>query len=112
MKRIPRSLRHASRAFSTDAAPRVPHPYKFHLGASWAGKPADDMARRARARHPGFPSNTPLGAWRDEMLARHKAVQSQHAGEDFYFIQEVRGTVICAYPLTRRAGTDARRFGR
>lgn len=64
----------------------VTRPYTFHIGASWAGKPEDPSAKRKVP----FPEDTLIGGWRDKMLAWPKAVQSKNAGEDFFFIQEMR----------------------
>lgn len=65
----------------------VPRPYKFHIGASWAGKPAE------RGRKPldtvPFTPDSPIGAWRDATLSRPKSVASKDAGEDFFYVQEV-----------------------
>lgn len=63
----------------------LPRPYTFHIGASWAAKP---VTPRSLIQVP-FPPDTPVGSWRDQMLARPKAVQSNSAGEDFFYIQEV-----------------------
>ncbi|KZP11994.1 hypothetical protein FIBSPDRAFT_898576 [Athelia psychrophila] len=66
----------------------VPRPYKFHIGASWAGKPAE------RGRKPldtvPFTPDSPIGAWRDATLSRPKSVASKDAGEDFFYVQEMR----------------------
>jgi len=71
----------------------VTRPYTFHIGVSWAGKPH---------RNPGsgykipFPSDGLIGSWRDQTLARPKAIKSTDAGEDFFFVQEVRlSTTSC-----------------
>lgn len=77
-----RSRRASSRLMST-----LPRPYTFHIGASWAGK-AEEQTRLKKVP---FPADGLLGTWRDQTLARPKAVKSQDAGEDFFYIQEVRG---------------------
>ncbi|TCD60591.1 hypothetical protein EIP91_009836 [Steccherinum ochraceum] len=38
-----------------------------------------------------FPSDSPIGMWRDHVLSRPKAVDGSFIGEDFYYIQEMRG---------------------
>ncbi|KAF8514031.1 phosphatase 2C-like domain-containing protein [Gautieria morchelliformis] len=66
-----------------------PRPYKFHIGASFAGKPAHphDIPKDPNA---GFVNNNPIAAWRDNMLKRPKTVQSTSAGEDFFYVQEMK----------------------
>ena len=70
-------LRHASSG---------PRPYRFHIGASWAGKPPQPGLRR---RLVPFASDSAIGAWRDDTLSRSKSVSSKDAGEDFFYVQEV-----------------------
>ncbi|KAF5357913.1 hypothetical protein D9756_001579 [Leucocoprinus leucothites] len=65
----------------------LPRPYAFHIGASWAGKLQSDLDPRFKIP---FPSEGPIGSWRDETLSRPKAVKSADAGEDFFFVQEMR----------------------
>lgn len=69
--------------FYSSIPPR--RPYTFHIGASWAGKREDNLKRIKAA----FPPDTLIGTWRDKTLSRPKAVRSQDAGEDFFFVQEV-----------------------
>jgi protein phosphatase PTC7 len=38
-----------------------------------------------------FSADSTIGSWRDKMLSRPKAVKGVDAGEDFFFVQEVRG---------------------
>ncbi|KAF8575553.1 protein serine/threonine phosphatase 2C [Ramaria rubella] len=64
-----------------------PRPFKFHIGASFAAKPAHTHDDHLKA---GFLPDSPIGLWRDNALRRTKAVQSNSAGEDFFFVQEVR----------------------
>ncbi|KAF8077955.1 phosphatase 2C-like domain-containing protein [Lyophyllum atratum] len=59
-----------------------PRPYAFHVGASWAGKPGP-----AEPLQMPFPADSPIGAWRDRMLAWPKASKSTHIGQDFFFVQ-------------------------
>ncbi|TFK29931.1 protein serine/threonine phosphatase 2C [Coprinopsis marcescibilis] len=73
-----------TRRYSTTVAKR---PYTFHIGASWAGKAEDPVIA---ANKVPFPSDTLVGSWRDKMLARTKNVRSKDAGEDFFFVQEMR----------------------
>ena len=65
-----------------------PRPYKFHIGASFAGKPAHphDIPKNLNA---GFLKSHPIALWRDNTLERRKAVKSTSAGEDFFYVQEV-----------------------
>lgn len=70
-------LRHAS---------SMPRPYRFHIGASWAGKPPEPGPRR---RYVPFASDSAVGAWRDHTLSRPKSVPGKDAGEDFFYVQEV-----------------------
>ena len=65
-----------------------PRPYKFHIGASFAGKPAHphDLPKSLGA---GFLDDSPIALWRDDALKRRKAVKSTSAGEDFFYMQEV-----------------------
>ncbi|KAH6918592.1 phosphatase 2C-like domain-containing protein [Coprinopsis sp. MPI-PUGE-AT-0042] len=69
------------------ATTTIQRPYTFHIGASWAGKPEDPVIKASKVP---FPSDTVIGAWRDKMLSRPKHVRSQDAGEDFFFVQEMR----------------------
>jgi protein phosphatase PTC7 len=71
---------------STRYTSSMPRPYRFHIGASWAGKPPEPGPKRP---HVPFPSDSVIGAWRDKTLSRPKAVPSKDAGEDFFHVQEV-----------------------
>jgi protein phosphatase PTC7 len=64
----------------------IPRPYTFHIGASWAGKTGES----SKVKKVPFPSDGVVGAWRDRTLSRPKMVKSDDAGEDFFYIQEVR----------------------
>jgi protein phosphatase PTC7 len=64
----------------------LPRPYRFHIGASWAGKPPEPGSKR---QHVPFASDSAVGAWRDKTLSRPKTVFSKDAGEDFFYMQEV-----------------------
>jgi protein phosphatase PTC7 len=67
-------------------ASSAPRPYKFYIGASWAGKPPEPGPKRLQVP---FASDSLVGAWRDKTLARPKTVLSKDAGEDFFYVQEV-----------------------
>ncbi|EED84184.1 predicted protein [Postia placenta Mad-698-R] len=51
----------------------LPRPYRFHVGASWAGKPPDPQARRIKTKP--FRADSEVGS---------------HVGEDFFYVQEMR----------------------
>jgi hypothetical protein len=85
----------------------VKRPYEFHIGCSYAGKPEDPTDK---LRKVPFPEDTLIGGWRDKMLAWPKGVPFNTAGEDFFFVQEVRIASISrehrrvgARPLSVRA---------
>ncbi len=80
----------SERAQTTQAlspATRTSRPYAFHIGASWAGKVNRDFDQSFKVP---FPGDSLIGSWRDKLLSRPKAVKSIDAGEDFFFVQEVR----------------------
>ncbi|KAF5380829.1 hypothetical protein D9615_003946 [Tricholomella constricta] len=62
-----------------------PRPYKFHIGASWAGKPGPEEPLQMP-----FPADGIVGAWRDRTLAWPKTVKSPDIGQDFFFVQDMR----------------------
>ncbi|TDL27463.1 protein serine/threonine phosphatase 2C [Rickenella mellea] len=66
----------------------ISHPYKFHIGASWAGKPPDRL--RPKVQAPDFASTSDIAKWRAHVLSNYKNINSQHIGEDFFFVQEMR----------------------
>ncbi|KIY70893.1 protein serine/threonine phosphatase 2C [Cylindrobasidium torrendii FP15055 ss-10] len=74
--------------FSTASSPR---PYKFHLAASWAGKPT--VEEKKPIKRVPFPADHPIGKWRDQMLTRKPGTATEvwypNAGEDFFFVQEM-----------------------
>ncbi|KAF9464690.1 protein serine/threonine phosphatase 2C [Collybia nuda] len=76
-----RSRRTPSRLMST-----LPRPYTFHIGASWAGKTEE----QTKVKKIPFPADGLVGTWRDHTLSRHKMVKSDDAGEDFFYVQEMR----------------------
>ncbi|OJT06146.1 Protein phosphatase PTC7 -like protein [Trametes pubescens] len=66
----------------------LPRPYRFHVGASWAGKPHDP--RGPRVKTSPFPADSPIGKWRDTILSRPNAPAGTHIGEDFFYVQDMR----------------------
>ena len=91
VNRVP-STRFLSLAATTDpthttSSHHVKRPYEFHIGCSYAGKPEDPADK---LRKVPFPEDTLIGGWRDRMLAWPKGVPFNTAGEDFFFVQEVR----------------------
>ncbi|EMD38544.1 hypothetical protein CERSUDRAFT_113724 [Gelatoporia subvermispora B] len=77
---VPRGA--VTRAYSS-----LPRPYRFHVSASWEGKPQEP---RPRVRARPFAPDSEIGRWRDATLARHKVPAGNHIGEDFFFVQEMR----------------------
>ncbi|KIY44413.1 hypothetical protein FISHEDRAFT_77610 [Fistulina hepatica ATCC 64428] len=57
------------------------HPYTFHVGVSWSGLHAPMQP---------FPSDHPIGRWRDKVISRWKSVPGTDPGEDFWFVQEMK----------------------
>jgi hypothetical protein len=81
-----RANRPITRTYSSARHASPPsRPYQFHFGASWAAKPPE----KSRIHVP-FSSDTTVGRWRDEMLGKWKNATSRDAGEDFFFVTEVR----------------------
>lgn len=80
----------------------VARPYTFHIGASWAGKP-----KGGALLHAPWPADGLIGAWRDHTLARSHTPKARDAGEDFFFIQEVRPTLHLSNPWTSSSGAHA-----
>ncbi|EJF65839.1 protein serine/threonine phosphatase 2C [Dichomitus squalens] len=70
------------------SSPPLPRPYRFHVGASWAGKPHDP--RGPRVNTDPFPPDSPIGKWRDTTLSRPNPGAGKHIGEDFFYIQDMR----------------------
>lgn len=77
------SKRHA-RSYSSSSLPR---PYRFHVGAAWAGKPPDPRGPRVKSEP--FPPDSPIGMWRDATLSRPNPGAGKYIGEDFFYIQDV-----------------------
>lgn len=98
--RLSRSIaRYAQARFQSTAPP--PRPYKFHIGASFAGKPPHphDLPKSPNT---GFLNDNPIALWRDDTLRRRKTVESTSAGEDFFYVQEVRCRLLhCNFVLSR-----------
>ncbi|KAH0583883.1 hypothetical protein H2248_009477 [Termitomyces sp. 'cryptogamus'] len=89
-----KSLRSTRNMFSAPL-----RPYKFHIGASWAGK---NMLQSLKA--PSFPSRSDIGMWRDHTLSRAKAVNSVSAGQDFLFMQSMRNDSGIAFGVADGVG--------
>ncbi|KAJ3936848.1 MAG: phosphatase 2C-like domain-containing protein [Lentinula lateritia] len=88
-----------------------PHrPFTFHIATSWAGKPSmgDD---RVTDDQP-FPLESPIGRWREVMLDRDIGLKKkrrgkdwvQDAGEDFFYVQEMRNGSGAAFGLADGVG--------
>ncbi|TFK76454.1 protein serine/threonine phosphatase 2C [Pluteus cervinus] len=75
-------------------------PYEFHIGASWAGKP-EPPGQRPKVP---FPADGLIGAWRDKMLALRQDTLTQDAGEDFFFIQQMRDNSGVAFGVADGVG--------
>ena len=75
----------------------LPRPYRFHVGASWAGKPPDP--RGPRVKSVPFPPDSPIGKWRDLTLSRPNPGAGRHIGEDFFYIQDVSGAVVFVFDV-------------
>lgn len=81
-------------------------PYQFHIGCSYAGKPEDP---NEKLRKVPFPPDTLIGGWRDRMLAWPKSMPFKNAGEDFFFVQEVR-TLLTLITRNLNARIPVREF--
>lgn len=88
----------------------LPRPYRFHVGASWAGKPRDRRAPPLLVKP--FSPDSEIGRWRDVQLSRHYSPYGSHIGEDFFYIQEVSShwCLDCLFNLTH-AFLDAKPVG-
>ncbi|KAI0748101.1 protein serine/threonine phosphatase 2C [Daedaleopsis nitida] len=80
-----RNLCPHARTYTSSSLPR---PYRFHIGASWAGKPPDPRGPRVKSNP--FPPDSPIGKWRDATLSRPNPAAGVHIGEDFFYIQDMR----------------------
>ncbi|KAG6866906.1 hypothetical protein C0991_003821 [Blastosporella zonata] len=74
-------------------------PYKFHIGASWAGK---NISKGLKA--PPFPADSEIGAWRDHTLSRPSEIHSSSAGQDFLFVQPMRNDSGIAFGVADGVG--------
>ncbi|KAJ3545167.1 hypothetical protein NMY22_g2549 [Coprinellus aureogranulatus] len=84
--------------YSSNNRRHARRPYEFHIGCSYAGKPEDPTEK---LRKVPFPPDTLIGGWRDKMLAWPKSVPFRSAGEDFFFVQEVRNSSYAPGVSTR-----------
>ncbi|KAH9934743.1 protein serine/threonine phosphatase 2C [Fomitopsis serialis] len=75
-------LKSTRRAYSS-----LPRPYRFHVGASWAGKPPDPQMRRLKTKP--FAPDSDIGGWRDSLLDKYHSPVGNHVGEDFFYVQDV-----------------------
>ncbi|KAI0699720.1 protein serine/threonine phosphatase 2C [Cytidiella melzeri] len=66
----------------------LPRPYRFHIGASWAGKAVDPRGRQLNTKPLG--KDHPVAIWREHVLSRPNGGGGKHIGEDFFYIQEMR----------------------
>jgi len=66
----------------------LPRPYRFHVGASWAGKPKDPRDKLIKTTP--FAKDSEVARWRDHVLSRPNGSGGTHIGEDFFYIQEMR----------------------
>ncbi|PSR74921.1 hypothetical protein PHLCEN_2v9455 [Hermanssonia centrifuga] len=87
-----KSWRNHSVPPSTRAYSSLPRPYRFHTGASWAGKPAHPQDRKLNVEP--FSKDSPIGRWRDHVLSRPNGNGRMHIGEDFFYIQEMRSQAV------------------
>lgn len=67
-------------------------PFTIHVGVSFAGKPQELRAPLKKRRKNGldFPPESEIAKWRAKSLSRVKGVPTKDAGEDFFFVQEMR----------------------
>lgn len=75
-------LKTGRRAYSS-----LPRPYRFHVGASWAGKPPDPQMRRIKTKP--FPPDSEIGKWKDNIMSQYHSPVGNHVGEDFFYVQDV-----------------------
>lgn len=82
---------------TSDESTNGPRPFKVHIGVSFAGKPNEFRAPLKKRRKNGldFPPESEIAKWRAKSLARVKGVPAKDAGEDFFFVQEVRVIYCC-----------------
>ncbi|KAH9951240.1 protein serine/threonine phosphatase 2C [Amylocystis lapponica] len=81
----------------------LPRPYRFHIGASYAGKPPDPQSRRLKTK--SFAPDSEIGRWRDKTLAKYEsAAADDHIGEDFFYVQDMRNQSGVALGLADGVG--------
>ncbi|THH17808.1 hypothetical protein EW146_g3069 [Bondarzewia mesenterica] len=68
-------------------ASSTPRSYRFHVGASWLAKPPDP---RQRKKTQPFSNDSDIGMWRNQTLSRPTGGSSRGAGEDFFYVQDMR----------------------
>jgi hypothetical protein len=77
----------------------VLRPFRFHVGASWAGKPPEPMPSRRRRKgasspreqQQGFAPDSNIGRWRTSMLSRFAVgAKGRELGEDAFYVGDVR----------------------
>jgi len=85
---FPRCIHHVQVRYQSTISP--PRPFKFHIGASFAGKPDHPSRLSALQNKEGFAKDSIIGKWRDDTLKRKRTVKSTSAGEDFFFVQEMK----------------------
>jgi hypothetical protein len=119
-RRIHSHVANNARTYSTDVPGLKTRPYTFHVGVAYAGKPPARSKRRLAA----FPSDHRILEWKNEMLAYpwKTGYGPNHvrkdAGEDFYYVQEVRRqlrfsfTSIIMFMTCYLSILDARAVGR
>ncbi|KAI6108972.1 phosphatase 2C-like domain-containing protein [Pisolithus thermaeus] len=76
-------------------------PFTFHVGVSWASKPADPKITRC---HTPFPADSCIGRWRDTMLALREKNISRDAGEDFFYITQMHNASGVAFGVADGVG--------
>ncbi|KAH9001281.1 phosphatase 2C-like domain-containing protein [Lactarius akahatsu] len=87
----PRPISRASsalRTFRRTASTSMPRPYRFHVCANWLSAPPEHGMKK---RGVPFPADSPVGIWRDLSLTWPRPGNSKTPGEDFFYVQEVRG---------------------
>ncbi|TFL07583.1 phosphatase 2C-like domain-containing protein [Pterulicium gracile] len=88
-----------SSALSTQSFPR--RAYTLHIAASWAGKPVDAQTKQHAKP---FASTSEIGAWRDQTLAANNSLGVADAGEDFFYIEQMRNGSGLAFGLADGVG--------
>ncbi|KAI0065346.1 protein serine/threonine phosphatase 2C [Artomyces pyxidatus] len=81
---VPRYRPAGSRARFSSTMPR---PYRFHISASWHGKTPPSPPSKGNE---AFSLDSSIAIWRDHMLSSQRAGFTKDAGEDFFYIQDMR----------------------